>query len=373
MLNLTYILKWRSYYSANHLNSECYASFLENKVGRRIGAINRETNAAKQPTTRRYLAGLSLGPSSSMLVKILDSTSKSYSSKKGNSALEPQAVYVDSSLTEASGNVESVLNQFREEFKNVGFESVCLSRVLEVDTVDWKSLGLEERPKAADDHKQTLRNLLRKLPSATSRNDVMKILVKHLLMHLTAIGGYHGLMLGHSTTALAASTLTEVANGRGFSVPFLVNDGPLTLVRHGENGHDEPQGKPDIQVAVYYPMREVFKNEIKEYIKMLPPLAALIPEGFNQTSNVVSHKDVSIEEIMNRYFESVEGPYSGIVANVVKTSGKLDKVRLSDSCGLCGMTRDQVGDSTWAGEVGNDEEESIAQRLCYGCARSLKG
>ena len=187
------------------------------------------------------------------------------------------------------------------------------------------------------------------------------------------------MLLGHSTSALAALTLAEVANGRGFSVPSQINDGPHTISSYADDDGTSPSS---IDFPIYYPLREVFKNEISTYMDIVPSLTDMKNAADDENSsaaaaNVVSHKDLSIEEVMQRYFDGVEGPYSGIVANVVRTTAKLDRVAGATFCRLCGMTLDEQGDSRWAGDLGHDSGDVAAPnqlgKLCYGCRRSVGG
>ncbi|KZZ99300.1 Thiouridylase, cytoplasmic, subunit 2 [Moelleriella libera RCEF 2490] len=129
-------------------------------------------------------------------------------------------------------------------------------------------------------------------------------------------------------------------------------------------------------MPVYYPLREVFKNEIMTYLDLVPTVKDLMPEDGSNSGNIVSHKDMSISDVVERYFESVEGAYSGIVANVVRTTGKLDGVVSGEFCRLCGMTLDGPGDSRWAGELGDEIDEFEVDHevhLCYGCRRTIRG
>jgi cytoplasmic tRNA 2-thiolation protein 2 len=193
---------------------------------------------------------------------------------------------------------------------------------------------------------------------------------------------YSALLFGHSTTALASLTLSEVANGRGFSVPWQINDGQFTVCTYRREADPASAGRSSqedskIQFPIYYPLREILKNEIITYLGTTPSVRDLIPDLDKAPSSVVSHKDQSIEEVMARYFDGVEGPYSGIVTNVVRTAGKLDRLETSQHCRLCGITLDDEGDSTWAGELGDDPADSFVApdtgKLCYGCKRSLGG
>ncbi|KAG8420397.1 Cytoplasmic tRNA 2-thiolation protein 2 [Metarhizium acridum] len=216
------------------------------------------------------------------------------------------------------------------------------------------------------------------LPSVTSKADILRLLIRHILLDLALERSYSALLLGHSTSALAALTFAEVANGRGFAVPWQINDGPLAVctydARPGSAGMKEVS---QAHMPVYYPLRELFKNEIKTYLDLVPSLKELISEDSSTASNVVSHKDLSIAEVMERYFDAVEGPQSGIVANVVRTTGKLDRAASGHFCLMCGMTLDKQGDSRWAGELGDDADThdaaSRAASLCYGCKRSING
>ncbi|KAK4091145.1 hypothetical protein Purlil1_4725 [Purpureocillium lilacinum] len=480
-------------YEAKHADlhslRDCYVDYVEAKAGRRLGAVARETRTSAAPAPRRYIAGLSFGASSAVMTRVLDGSAKYHSSaKKGSAAaaFEALVVHVDTDLrfnppppqlpspphssspptTSSSSSSSSprccspaaarLLDRYRARFPNVSFACVHLSRALRLRTVDWAALlppgpqKPEETLEQANDANgkngngensddlERLRRFLDRLPSATARADVTRLLVRHVLLDMALAGSYSALLLGHSTTALAALTLAEVANGRGYSVPWQVNDGLYPVRTYGDDsnsngpsggdGAAEEEGQQQQQqqrnaaeevqqegtrgkkekettlahVPVFYPMREVFGAEITQYLDLAPELGELVAAAAAVTSSslsssgtgtgsIVSHKDLSIAEVMSRYFASVEGPYEGIVANVVRTTGKLDRTAPSSSssapgaglCGLCGMALDEQGDSRWAGELGDEEEEeddgdcipgrSPRARLCYGCKRSVNG
>jgi cytoplasmic tRNA 2-thiolation protein 2 len=319
------------------------------------------------------------------MVCLLDEQTRIQAGRKASSPFEVLAVHVDTDLDtpqeEEAGDTpaQRLLARYRDAFPRVEFLCVPLSKVLQVRTVDWStlpSLGDAGQPPA-----ERLRSMFARLPSVTAKADVLRMLIRHLLLHIAMERSYAALLLGHSTTALAALTLAEVANGRGFSVPWQVNDGRHTLCTYDSDG-----AAPTTQTEypIHYPMREVFGGEISTYISLVPALTELRLRGQGETEEarrdtVVSHKDTSIEEVMARYFESVEDSFSGIVANVVRTTGKLDRVRGDTLCGLCGVTLDQQGDDRWAGEIGLEPDEGDEQgvhhpgKLCYGCKRSVHG
>ena len=351
-------------------------AFVEAKIGKRIGVVNRETNPSKQPAPRRYVAGLSFGSSSSAMTRVLDNSAKYHSSRESSTAFEPLVVHIDTDLSTPSGEstpAQRLLEEYKETFQNVKFDRVPLEKALELDTIDWSTLQISKD----GDAREALDGFLAKLPSVTSRVDVTRLLVRHLLLDITITGSYNALMLGHNTTSLAALTLSEVANGRGFSVPWQVNDGPYNVHSHTLQSTEPDTSTTKASVPLYYPMREVFRNEVLTYVDLTPLLRRLIQDDERRRQAVVSHKDTSIDDVMTRYFDGVEGPFAGIVANVVRTSGKLVKRVAEDFCGLCGLGLDEFGDSRWAGELGEDgfDEHDAAPsrggRLCYGCRRSI--
>lgn len=370
-------------------NSACYVDFVPGKIGKRIAMLGKEVRRSRVPVPRRYLAGLSFGPSSTILAGVLDDSAKYHAGNKSSSPFTPLVVHVDLDLTSYRHSAESPAQRrlalYRERYPNISFECVHLSRAVALKTIDWAALPV--RLGEEGDDAERLRVFFDALPSVTSRADVLRLLVRHVLMDVALEQSYSVLLLGHTTTALAAMTLAEVANGRGFAVPWQVNDGPYTICSYeqtlGTSGeHDGESRSREIsraELPVYYPVRDIFRNEILTFLELTPSVGHLVPEDTTASNAVVSHKDQSIEEVMQRYFSSVEGPYSGIVANVVRTSGKLSRADGGDDfCHMCGSTLDEQGDSRWAGELGDEGSDApLAGRctkdLCYGCKRSLGG
>lgn len=360
----------------------CFIDYVDSKAVKRLTVLQRETRTSTKPEPRRYVAGLSFGPSSTVLTQILDKTAKYHASRKGSSPFEPLVVHIDtdlSNLTDAHDNpAQRLLVKYRERFPNVSFECVHLSKVLSVKTIDWTTLPIA----AGGSDAERLRQFFSSLPSVTSRADSLRLFIRHLLIHVAIERSYSALLFGHSTTALASLTLSEVANGRGFAVPWHINDGLFTVCTYQRSADqasadESSQEDAKIQFPIYYPLREILKAEVIMYLGTTPSIQQLVPSLETAPSSVVSHKDQSIEEVMARYFDGVEGPYSGIVTNVVRTAGKLDRLVTSHYCRLCGITLDQEGDSTWAGELGDDLAQGPASpdtgKLCYGCKRSMGG
>ncbi|RDA93348.1 hypothetical protein CP533_0324 [Ophiocordyceps camponoti-saundersi (nom. inval.)] len=353
----------------------CFVAYVEGKAGRRLGALARDTKTSGPPAPRKYLAGLSFGPSSTVMTHILDTSARFYSSKKSSPAFEPLIIHVDTDLSRSDSNFDSRASKrvasFRERFPSLTFECVHLSKVFDAKTIEWSALTRLEG--VAENGHDPVSRVQRLLNSVTSKPQLIRLLVRSLLLHIAIERSCTALLLGHSTTALASLTLSHVANGRGHVVPWQVNDGPYPVCTFDSSGVDEPKR---IAMPVYYPLRQVLRNEVTCYLDMMPSLRHLVLSDGAVSRSVVSHKDSSIEDVIDSYFDGVEGPYSGIVANVVQTTGKLERIPASVFCPLCGMALDEQGDSRWAGELGDSstsEGQKDLKRLCHGCRRTLCG
>jgi len=370
----------------------CFKSYIFNKILKRLGTMRRELlgPALGKPRTLRYLVGLSGGVSSAALVHML-AENRSYllSSEKSKNvpmAFEALVVHVDTDFTPRTGDEGSpagnLMEQFAERFPGIEFRCVPLAAAMEVEGIDWGALfpghegsgsinGEEQPPETR------LQGIFSQLPSLTSRADLLRILIRHVLLSEAARNECDALLLGCSTTALAEMTLSEVAKGRGFSVPWQVNDGPFPLPQRptSQDGAEERRR----MINLYYPLRDVFRKEITTYLQVSSPkIDDMIVHTLRHSEKaVVSHKDVSIEEAIARYFETVEEGYPAVVANVVKTTGKLSRAEdeASEFCLLCGMGVDEQGDTRWKGEIGleNPTSQEGKDQLCYGCERSIRG
>ncbi|OHF00617.1 hypothetical protein CORC01_04156 [Colletotrichum orchidophilum] len=368
----------------------CYEQHIVQRVVKRLSQPYRDVKdkLGNAPDARaKYLLGLSFGPSSASLIQVLDKNLQGLKEKNLRVAYEVHVVHIDTDLSNAQSSDDFaavtspaglLLEKYKAQFPNLSMQTVPLGDALKLDTIDWSVL-LARQPDVA--HAQQLRGLLEALPSVTSRVDIMRLLVRNLLLSLAVKNECHALLLGCTTTALAELTLAETAKGRGFAVPWQVADGPVpvtTFPRAREQGAESQavKGTEKTMLPVYYLLRDVFRREVITYAGLIPSLKDLIQEAGRSSNAVVSHKELSIEDVMARYFEEVEESYPSVVANVVRTSGKLTRESDGDACAVCGMDVDAQGDARWKGEIGEDIDDSRKQtagKLCYGCERSVYG
>ena len=299
----------------------------------------RHSKPGEEPT---LLLSLSFGVGSTTLLHLLSEHLKGQLEKTGRTGFKLVVLYVDQASSEADTTV--LLEKVKSRYPDHIYISSQLS-----DIFSFKDISLLLEPEKKDGaavgnepNSKRLENLLKSLDSATSRADAVEILKRRLVVNLAKEHKCEAVLWGDSTTRLAERTLAEIAKGRGFSLPWIVADG------------ESPYG-----IQFYYPMRELLSKEIEAFASMVdPPLDDVILA--EETKPAVSTKNTTIDALMKQYFESVERDYPSIVANVVKTAGKLQPVPLSEiekQCELCEMPL-----------LGNAPEMS---RLCYGCVRTL--
>ncbi|KAK9799101.1 putative Cytoplasmic tRNA 2-thiolation protein 2 [Seiridium cardinale] len=367
---------------------QCFSSFVSLKAIKRLEQLQRETREGRgPPTTQRYLLALSPGGvSCTVLLNILWENLRQQRERGQKARFEILVAVVDIDLSDASasggGSVNAALEAYKARFEGIGLTKIGLADATSLDTIDWTALpGLNaDLPPS-----QRIADLFARLPSASSRADILRLFTRHLLMHTAVRESCDVLLMGYNTTSLAELTLSETAKGRGFAVPWGVNDGILSLPRipptkapsdaMERSDIDEKAG--GITIPIYHPLRELFRKELLIYSGLTTPaLTPLISSSTNKAAAVVSHKDVSIDDVMARYFAEVEENYPSVVANVVRTTGKLRRSGNSETgnCGLCGLGLDEVGDERWRGELGEQKNEGGDRgRLCYGCERSVYG
>lgn len=216
-------------------------------------------------------------------------------------------------------------------------------------------------------HSERLQTFLSSLPSATSKADMINVLRTRLIVEFAKSNDCECIVWGDSTTRLAEKTLAEAAKGRGFSLPWQTADGP------------SPHG-----IMFVFPLRELLRKEIIAYSQSVsPPLTPLILEAPAGTQVSASSRTTTIDDLMAQYFSSVEISYPSIVANVVRTSSKLQAPQSTTStpCQICGLPIDPEaqGLDGWGGDqaaastrVPEDAAASSqSPTYCYGCARSM--
>ncbi len=88
---------------------------------------------------------------------------------------------------------------------------------------------------------------------------------------------------------------------------------------------------------------------------------------------VVSHKHLSIDDVVSRFFADVEQNYPSIVANVARTTAKLDRLSISSGGGGEGVCRVCATGSTRAETSGGTARSETTRRTAATCATAARG
>lgn len=343
-------------------------NYVGTKVAKKMESYRVRNASLEQPRT--VLLPLSFGVSSIALLHVLDKQINTQLERTRRKGYSLHVLMVDESIL--NGEIhdttrESLLKQRypRHEYSVVPLEDALNSHVHpDIELSDPAKVDAEYSTLS---YKRKLQDLMASLPSATSRSDIAGILRTRLIVSFGKKRGCHSIVWGDSTTRLAEKTLSETAKGRGFSLPWQTADGP------------SPHG-----VAFHYPLRDLLKKELVIYSTLTSPsLTPLISPGASSAQPSASSKDTTIDDLMTQYFDSVEQNFPSIVANVVRTSSRLDAPTLSDGsepCSVCGLpvVHGKEGLHGWGGDqaeklhehVGDIASNVNGKALCYGCARS---
>lgn len=331
-----------------------------------------EVSRARGPASKnvkRFLLPVSFGPSSTSLLYILNNHLQAQLDRMNRTSYELVVIHVYPQFGDAEAGLnEHILSEeLKSRFPRHTYISAKIEDALDLESIDWNRLGLEAVGDLQKPRTERLQRLAASLPSATSRNDILSTLLDRYLVDAAVTNKCEAILFGDSTTRLAEKTLTETAKGRGFSLPWQVSDGLSTF---GINFH--------------YPMRDVLKKEIVTFTSLTtPPLTDLVVQQSSASQISASAKSTTIDDLMCQYFESVEENYPSIVANVVRTSSKLQAPTLLDessTCGLCGLPVAEGTDGIygWGGDQNFTSRATEPQShnrgiLCYGCSRSING
>lgn len=314
---------------------DCFRKYVASKTLKRMETYrfkNQVGNAKK-----RLLLPVSGGVSSLVLLEVLDAQIKKQLDQQGRTAYDLVLVHVT-----AQEDGEKWSARLRDCFELHAYLPVVrLSDVFRVDgqvETDLHLLGLARQDGEPDE--QFLTRVFTSTRSATARADLRELLLKRLVVATAKAQGCDGVIWGHSDSKLAAKALSEVAKGRGGSVPNELADGP------------SPWG-----LDFNYPLRDLFKTELQLYLDTSQErIRSCLLECEEDEVAPVSLRSTSIDTLLSTYITSQGEKYPSIMANVVRTASKLQArgPAVGEGCTLCAMPI---------------TTGSEAQELCYGCER----
>lgn len=322
-----------------------------------------QTNATEGP--RKLLLPLSRGVSSNVLLYILNQhLQRQLSNGRGRTAYELHVVVVDTAVDHVTDPTSEDLVPFEKTYPMHTFSAISLGDILDFDPDIQNTLaqlGVETvSVECAPQSSQRLDHMLRSIVSPTAKSDILEVLLIRLIVSFAKLKECESILWGHSNSRLASVALANVAKGRGASLPYHTSDGV------------SPWG-----INFTYPLRELFKAELVSYSNLVPSLHDLVSSESTSKPSMVSIKNTSIDDLMTQYISSQGEKYPSLMANVVRTVGKLQPMQnleSKDICALCGMAAVVDQDRTGTGKVDNHATSGTGHRtgpyLCYGCSRS---
>ncbi|KAM0698192.1 hypothetical protein Q7P36_001657 [Cladosporium allicinum] len=332
----------------------CFSKYVQTKIVKRLETFRvKNSEPGKE---RTLLVPLSFGPSSTALLRVLSRHLKGQLEKTGRTGFKLHILHILQPRDDAASS-EARLEKVKELYPDHIYSTIALSSITSdpelastlLPTALQETLStLKSTSPSEPSPDETFHSLLTTLPTPTSRADALTLLQRKLTLHHALATSCAAILFSDTTTRLSERILSETAKGRGFALPWLVSDG------------ESPLGVP-----IYYPLRDLLSKEVVSYVDFLEGPESLEGIVLKKDSGsagaaTIMMKNSTIDDLTRQYFGGVEVDYPSIVANVVRTTSKLQARTLADveaHCELCDLPLE-----------GQAPERS---RLCYGCIRTM--
>lgn len=352
---------------------ECFVIFTKSKYRRAMDAFR--LGLPEDQKNVRCLIACSGGLASSVLVELAYAATML---SRGKNQM-PIVLHIDDNTYKQSDDkaVEERLVYLQQTFTEMKFMhrsmddisryvSDTLSRSPSIST----PTNGDSYNEAQHKHKSTLSSCLEALPSVTSQRDMLTLYRERLMLETANEEGCSAIIFGNSGTSLAAKTLSLTAKGRGYALPW--------------DTADHSQSHSGIWSV--RPLKGLFNAEIEIYARL-----TVIPSPRLPVAG--PGKPDSIDELTQRYFESLEEQFPSLVATVVRTTNKLvepvPRSQALGECKICSMTY-REGARRWLGEItvnspahvegeplttleSDNVDDHRAEDLCYGCVVAVRG
>lgn len=340
---------------------ECFTKYVVTKVLKRLES--NKLRGGFKDAQRTLLVPISFGVSSIALLHVLDQQIKGRAEAGRHTGYKLHILLVDQSAIIEQASLQESLNLLKQRYPSHTYTSVSLEDVCDYG-IDLNMPALADvstKDHGALDKPTRLNQILLSLPSATSRVDMIETLRRRLVLAFAQKHACDSVLFGDSTTRLAEKTLSETAKGRGIALPWSTAD-----------------GSPFGGISCTYPLRDLLRKELGAFASLTsPPLTPLIREAPSQRPT--SSKDTTIDGLMTQYFDSVEQNYPSIVANVVRTSGRLVPPSTAEGTNACAICGYPIVNESWGGDqlssavpqLANGNGSEYSRSLCYGCAQTI--
>lgn len=318
---------------------------------------------ARQSKSGRILLGLSGGPNSRALLRMLREhllPPPDYDAKKGkpHEVFAVDVVYIDDSALQPAieSRTEEVRKLVEEEGgESVGFNfsSLRIEDVFENDVATTCTAGFKQARSVSDKTVQissldALHNLFstirpEKVPRTALANarsraeDMHRLLITHLLRREAERREVSCLLTGENATRRAIRTIEGLGRGQGHKMPM--EEGPIRFR----------------DVYLLRPLSDVTSKEVTFYLRAnnvnsLIPDDLIVSELLSEQDGSGSGNKASIGRLTESLINLLEGNVPGTISTVNRTSSKL-------------VFRDEEASHIAENEEGKDQDDQIFEAV----------
>ncbi|GAV47689.1 hypothetical protein ZYGR_0H05350 [Zygosaccharomyces rouxii] len=338
-----------------HFCSRCFCKFISSKQRKQMMSdpyfqdifkvmhqdkVRSAEQADAQNSSSRILAPLSLGSSSTVMLDVLNDTlNEQKSTQRGRTGFYVDVLlcYLESEFQDLKNRVEELsAARYRDNQENIKFHFINLESFF--DGQEFEKLIINDDylcSSKLDSDPYNLKDLLEQCPNRSSREDLLTFIIRRLVKRYAYQHNHKAILWGHSMTKLADETMSLVVKGRGEHINSLFDSSQLDQDYGGKFRH-------------LYPLKDVLLSEVDAYCysagldKHLVNYTAqdtlLLQKRCETKASGKLIKNMTINEMVRKYFDDIEGDYSNVISTVVRTADKLAEPKLIEpnvKCSLC--------------------------------------
>lgn len=300
--------------------------------------------ADTQNKSSRILVPLSLGSSSTVMLDVLNDTlNEQKTTQRGRTGF-----YVDVLLCYLKSEFQELRNRVKElsaarytnNRENIKFHFIELESFF--NDQNFEKLIINDDylcSSKLDTHPYNLKDFLERCPNRTSREDLLTFVIRRLVKRYAYQHNHKAILWGHSMTKLADETMSLIVKGRGEHINSLFN------CSESDQGYGE-------KFRHLYPLKDILLSEVDAYCysagldKHLMNYTAqdtlLLQKRGDIKADGKLIRNMTINEMVRKYFDDIEGDYSNVISTVVRTADKLAEPKSVESNVKCSLCRGNI-------------------------------
>ena len=359
---------------------ECFIKFVSTKQRKQMMKDEYFRNLfkviypfEKEGSVSKILLPLSLSDSGSLVMldivhNLLLEQTKQHNNRTGFT-VDVLTVFTEENVSVIKERMESLINEKMSQLNkisnifNVHFIDVneFFNNASEVSTfiIDNENFEIFSKSKSVDDSNiLTLKEILGKYClNNSSRSDLISIIKTQLIKHFAYENGYNAIMWGHSMTKLSEVIISLVVKGKGSQIATFLDS----------ESFDTLNNKP-CKYKNLYPMKDLLSVEIESFLQIrnlaqflinveetnVKPNCLIARKSLPSLGQQKLVKNMTINEITNKYFQDIQNDYSNIISTVLRTADKLTQPKSSmakpSQCQIC-QSKIYTNPSNWLNRI----------------------